>query len=152
MIFSRNSSGLEKTQETIKKKTQENIQKLKQNEHQVLSCIQKKCKINTPVLMPFWNKTHFCFKIGTSETAFSFCQEIFAMNHQFTSNRFFNLMALLWSDGPWQQAMTLQGGSGFALSSGLVKNMSFFFSFYNPLCNGRQRGTILHLDVHSSAN
>ena len=30
------------------KKTQEIIQKLKQNEHQVLSCSQKKCKIKTP--------------------------------------------------------------------------------------------------------
>ena len=29
-------------------KTQENIEKLKQNEHQVLSCTQKKCKIKNP--------------------------------------------------------------------------------------------------------
>ena len=32
------------------RETQEKIQKLKQNEHQVLSCSQKKCKIKTPAL------------------------------------------------------------------------------------------------------
>ena len=43
-IFSGNSSNEEKTQATFGKKTQDDIQKLKQNEHQVLSCSQKKCK------------------------------------------------------------------------------------------------------------
>ena len=36
-----------KNSRNFQEKTQENIQKLKQNEHQVLSCTQKKCKINT---------------------------------------------------------------------------------------------------------
>ena len=46
-------SGTQATWKKLKQllgKTQENIQKLKQNEHQVLSCTQKKCKINTPAL------------------------------------------------------------------------------------------------------
>jgi len=46
------------------------------------------------------------------------------------SSRFFNLMALLWSDGPWQQAMTLQGGSGFALSSANVMSTFVHVIFY----------------------
>ena len=47
LIFSGNSSNLEKLKQLLGK-TQENIQKLKQNEHQVLSCSQKKCKIKPP--------------------------------------------------------------------------------------------------------
>ena len=39
-----------KNSRNFQEKTQENIQKLKQNEHQVLSCTQKKCKINTPAI------------------------------------------------------------------------------------------------------
>ena len=41
-----------KNSRNFQEKTQENIQKLKQNEHQVLSCTQKKCKINTPDIQP----------------------------------------------------------------------------------------------------
>ena len=48
MIFSGNSSHLEKKLKQILQETQEKIQKLKQNEHQVLSCSQKKCKIKNP--------------------------------------------------------------------------------------------------------
>ena len=40
-----------KNSRNFQEKTQENIQKLKQNEHQVLSCSQKKCKIKTPGLI-----------------------------------------------------------------------------------------------------
>jgi len=46
------------------------------------------------------------------------------------SSRFFNLMALLWSDGPWQQAMALQGGSGLALSSANVMSTFVHVIFY----------------------
>ena len=54
-IFAPKMDFLRKLKQSGKKlkqllgKTQENIQKLKQNEHQVLCCSQKKCKIKTPV-------------------------------------------------------------------------------------------------------
>ena len=48
--FSLETQAIWKKLKQLLGKTQENIQKLKQNEHQVLSCTQKKCKINTPAL------------------------------------------------------------------------------------------------------
>ena len=46
--FSQETQAIWKKLKQLLGKTQENIQKLKQNEHQVLSCSQKKCKIKTP--------------------------------------------------------------------------------------------------------
>ena len=46
--FSLETQAIWKKLKQLLGKTQENIQKLKQNEHQVLSCSQKKCKIKTP--------------------------------------------------------------------------------------------------------
>ena len=48
--FSQETQAIWKKLKQLLGKTQENIQKLKQNEHQVLSCSQKKCKIKTPGL------------------------------------------------------------------------------------------------------
>ena len=50
--FSQETQAIWKKLKQLLGKTQENIQKLKQNEHQVLSCSQKKCKIKTPVGVP----------------------------------------------------------------------------------------------------
>ena len=49
--FSQETQAIWKKLKQLLGKTQENIQKLKQNEHQVLSCSQKKCKIKTPVIV-----------------------------------------------------------------------------------------------------
>ena len=46
--FSQETQAIWKKLKQLLGKTQENIQKLKQNEHQVLSCSQKKCKIKPP--------------------------------------------------------------------------------------------------------
>ena len=52
--FSQETQAIWKKLKQLLGKTQENIQKLKQNEHQVLSCSQKKCKIKTPELRILW--------------------------------------------------------------------------------------------------
>ena len=63
--FSQETQAIWKKLKQLLGKTQENIQKLKQNEHQVLSCSQKKCKIKTPGAGIFYCQKWFGGLLGT---------------------------------------------------------------------------------------
>ena len=66
--FSQETQAIWKKLKQLLGKTQENIQKLKQNEHQVLSCSQKKCKIKTPALKILHDRNHTKDTRGCTET------------------------------------------------------------------------------------